>query len=127
MSQYKRPRNSPPLRDLGRRRRQTGELSMIEAARTLHDRGSCGNGRCCAARALRRTPGGKFVQDRIHASQFKSEAQLFHTGILDATANDTDFASETLQTLVQNHAFDAAGARVAPGGNSLKGMFGGWT
>jgi hypothetical protein len=63
--------------------------------------------------------------DRIHASQFKSEAQLFHTGILDATANDTDFSEETLQTLAQNHAFDSAGGRVSNGGNGVIGMFGG--
>jgi PilS N terminal len=116
MSQYKRPQNSPTLRDLGRRRRQTGELSMIEAAAVMAG---------AALLALGAYAGGKFVMDRIHASQFKSEAQLFHTGILDATANDTDFSGESLQTLSQNHAFDAAGSRVATGGNAVKGIFGG--
>jgi len=116
MSQYQRPINSPSLRDMGRRRRQTGELSMIEAAAVMAG---------AALLALGAYAGGKFVMDRIHASQFKSEAQLFHTGVLDATANDTDFSGESLQTLAQNHAFDAAGARVATGFNSVKGIFGG--
>jgi type IV pilin PilS-like protein len=116
MSQYQRPKNLPSLRDLGRRRRQTGELSMIEAAGVMAG---------AALIALAAYAGGKFVMDRIHASQFKTEAQLFHTGILDATENDTDFSAETLQTLAQNYAFDSAGARVAPGGTSVKGLFGG--
>jgi hypothetical protein len=116
MSQYKRPKHSLTLRELGRRRRQTGELSMIEAAAVMAG---------AALLALAAYAGGKFVMDRIHASQFKSEAQLFHTGILDATANDTDFSEETLQTLAQNHAFDSAGARVSNSGNGVIGMFGG--
>jgi hypothetical protein len=108
MSHFNRPKHSLTLRELGRRRRQTGELSMIEAAAVMAG---------AALLALAAYAGGKFVMDRIHASQFKSEAQLFHTGILDATANDTDFSEETLQTLAQNHAFDSAGGRVSNGGN----------
>jgi hypothetical protein len=116
MSHYKRPKHSLTLRELGRRRRQTGELSMIEAAAVMAG---------AALLSLAAYAGGKFVMDRIHASQFKSEAQLFHTGILDATANDTDFSEETLQTLAQNHAFDSAGGRVSTGGAGVIGMFGG--
>jgi hypothetical protein len=104
------------LLKLGRRRRQSGELSMIEGAAVMA---------AAALLALLAYAGGKFVMDRVHASQFKSEAQLFHTGILDATANDTDFSAETLKTLSQNHAFDSAGSRVASGGSGVTGMFGG--
>ncbi|WP_175772986.1 type 4 pilus major pilin [Paraburkholderia phenazinium] len=104
------------LRDLARRRRQTGELSMIEAAAVMAG---------AALLALLAYAGGHFVMDRIHASQFKNEAQLFHTGVLDATANDTDFSAETLTTLAQNHAFEAAGGRVATGNTGVTGLFGG--
>ncbi|SIO72878.1 PilS N terminal [Burkholderia sp. GAS332] len=104
------------LLQLGRRRRQSGELSMIEGAAVMA---------AAALLALLAYAGGKFVMDRVHASQFKSEAQLFHTGILDATANDTDFSNETLKTLSQNHAFDSAGSRVAAAGAGVTGMFGG--
>ncbi|WP_256702461.1 hypothetical protein [Burkholderia sp. SRS-W-2-2016] len=104
------------LRKIGRRRKQSGELSMIEGAAVMA---------AAALLALLAYAGGKFVMDRVHASQFKSEAQLFHTGILDASANDTDFSSETLKTLSQNHAFDSAGSRVASGGSGVTGMFGG--
>lgn len=106
----------PALRRRARFRHQTGELSMIEAAAVMAG---------AALLALAAYVGGKFVQDRIHASQFKSEAQLFHTGVLDATANDTDFSGETLATLAQNHAFDVAGARVAATNTSVMGLFGG--
>jgi hypothetical protein len=108
--------NKKALLSQGRRRRQSGELSMIEGAAVMA---------AAALLALLAYAGGKFVMDRVHASQFKSEAQLFHTGILDASANDTDFSTETLKSLAQNHAFDAAGSRVATGGTGVTGMFGG--
>src|SRR6516225_771813 len=63
--------------------------------------------------------------DRIHAHQFKSEAQLFRSGIQDATSNDIDFSAESLLTLAQNHAFDSAGSRVNTGAGTLTGIFGG--
>jgi PilS N terminal len=98
-----------------RRRRQSGELSMIEAGGVLA---------AAALLALAVTAGGKYVMDRVSASHFRSEAHLFHSGVLDATSSDTDFSGETLQTLIQNHAFDAAGARVV-GNSTLTAMFGG--
>ena len=116
MQNQKKEVKKATLLDLGRRRKQSGELSMIEGAAVMA---------AAALLALLAYAGGKFVMDRVHASQFKSEAQLIHTGILDATANDTDFSSETLQTLSQNHAFDSAGWRVASGGAGVTGMFGG--
>jgi hypothetical protein len=78
-----------------------------------------------AVLALAVYAGGKYVLNLIHASQFKSEAQMFHTGILNATQNDADFSAETLTVLSQNHAFDSAGSRVASDNSSVKGMFNG--
>jgi hypothetical protein len=101
---------------LARRRYQSGELSTIEAGGVLA---------AAALLALAVTVGQKYVMDRVRASHFKSEAHLFHTGILDATSSDTDFSGESLQTLIQNHAFDAAGARVLTGNNTVTGLFGG--
>jgi PilS N terminal len=107
--------NKKGLLQAARRRRQSGELSMIEAGAVLA---------AAALLALAVTEGGKFVYDRVSASHFESEAHLFHAGVLDATSSDTDFSTETLQTLILNHAFDAAGTRVVAN-SSLTGMFGG--
>ena len=104
------------LRQMARRRRQTGELSMIEAGAVLAG---------AALLGLLAVVGGHFVMDRIHASQFKSEANLFHSGVLDATSTDTDFSGETLATLIQNHAFDEAGSRVSATNGTLTALFGG--
>jgi hypothetical protein len=99
-----------------RRRRQSGELSMIEAAAVMAG---------AALLALVVYQGRGFVMDRIHAHQFKTEAQLFRSGIQDATSSDTDFSGETLLTLAQNHAFDSAGTRVNTSTGNLTGIFGG--
>jgi hypothetical protein len=96
--------------------RQSGELSMIEAGAVMAG---------AALLALAVYAGGKYVLDLIHSSQFKSEAQMFHTGVLNATQNDADFSSETLSVLAQNHAFDSAGSRVASDKSAVKGMFNG--
>src|ERR1700744_4917637 len=93
------------------RRKQKGELSMIEAGAVMAG---------AALLALAVYAGGKYVLDLIHSSQFKSEAQMFHTGILNATQNDADFSSETLTVLAQNHAFDSAGSRVASDKSAVK-------
>jgi hypothetical protein len=45
--------------------------------------------------------------------------------VLDATSTDTDFSSETLATLIQNHAFDEAGSRVSATNGTLTALFGG--
>nr|WP_238328091.1 type 4 pilus major pilin [Paraburkholderia mimosarum] len=50
---------------------------------------------------------------------------MFHTGIQNATQNDANFSGESLTSLAQNHAFDAAGARVASDYSTVQGMFGG--
>ncbi|SAL08009.1 hypothetical protein AWB81_08503 [Caballeronia arationis] len=104
------------LLKIARAKKQSGELSMIEAGAVMAG---------AALLALAVYAGGKYVLDLIHASQFKSEAQMFHTGILNATQNDADFSSETLTVLAQNHAFDSAGSRVASDKSSVKGMFNG--
>ena len=104
------------LCQMARRRRQTGELSMIEAGAVLAG---------AALLGLLAVVGGHFVMDRIHAMQFKSEANMFHSGVLDATSTDTDFSNETLATLVQNHAFDEAGSRVSSSSGTVTGLFGG--
>lgn len=101
---------------IGRRRKQSGELSMIESGAVMAG---------AALLALAAYAGGAYIYNLVRASSFKSEAQLFHSGVLNATTNDVDFSTETLQTLAQNHAFDAAGSRVATGGATVKGMFGG--
>ncbi|MBU6486212.1 MAG: hypothetical protein KGQ57_00115 [Burkholderiales bacterium] len=115
MTMNQRQRSKDHLLKMARRHRQSGELSMIEAGGVLA---------AAALLALSVTAGGKFIYDRVRASHFKSETHLFHSGVLDATANDTDFSAETLGTLVQNHAFDAAGSRVV-GNATVTGMFGG--
>ena len=110
-------KNKPVRKFAGKvasRHKQKGELSMIEAGAVMA--GS-------ALVALAVYAGGKYVLDLIHSSQFKSEAQMFHTGILNATQNDSDFSAETLQILAQNHAFDAAGSRLATDKSSVKGLF----
>ncbi|MEW6346260.1 MAG: type 4 pilus major pilin [Paraburkholderia sp.] len=104
------------LRRMARRRRQTGELSWIEGGGVLAG---------AALLALLAVAAGHFAMDRIHALQFRNEASMFHSGVLDATATDTDFANETLGTLAQNHAFDEAGSRVSTTNGTLTGMFGG--
>ncbi|GGD93977.1 hypothetical protein [Caballeronia grimmiae] len=101
---------------MARATKQSGELSMIEAGAVMAG---------AALLALAVYAGGKYVLDLIHSSQFKSEAQMFHTGILNATQNDADFSAETLTVLAQNHAFDSAGSRVASDKSSVKGMFNG--
>ncbi|MGF6812737.1 hypothetical protein OKW30_007954 [Paraburkholderia sp. Clong3] len=101
---------------MGRRRRQSGELSIIEGAAVMAG---------AALLALIVYEGRSFVMDRIHAHQFKSESQLFRSGIQDATASDTDFSAESLLTLAQNHAFDSAGSRVNKTSGTLTGIFGG--
>lgn len=101
---------------IGRRRRQSGELSLIEGAAVMAG---------AAVLALVVYQGRGFVMDRIHAHQFKSEAQLFSSGIQDATSSDTDFSTETQQTLAQNHAFDSAGSRVNTTSGTITGIFGG--
>jgi hypothetical protein len=110
-------KNKPVRKFAGKvasRHKQKGELSMIEAGAVMAG---------AALVALAVYAGGKYVLDLIHSSQFKSEAQMFHTGILNATQNDSDFSAETLQILAQNHAFDAAGSRLATDKSSVKGLF----
>lgn len=112
-------KNKPVRRFAGKvasRHKQKGELSMIEAGAVMAG---------AALVALAVYAGGKYVLDLIHSSQFKSEAQMFHTGILNATQNDSDFSAETLQILAQNHAFDAAGSRLATDKSAVKGLFNG--
>ncbi|MFL9912007.1 hypothetical protein [Paraburkholderia sp. RL17-337-BIB-A] len=98
----------------GRRRKQSGELSLIEAGAYMAG---------AALLAIAVIKGGAYVYTTIRSSQFTSEAQMFHTGILNATQNDADFSAETLTTLATNRAFDAAGPRLASDKSSLKGIF----
>ncbi|MEM5370955.1 type 4 pilus major pilin [Paraburkholderia azotifigens] len=102
------------LLKMGRRRKQSGELSLIEAGAYMAG---------AALLAIAVIKGGAYVYTLIKSSQFTSEAQMFHTGMLNATQNDADFSTETLTTLATNRAFDAAGARLASDKSSLKGIF----
>lgn len=104
------------IRRLARRRRQSGELSLVEAGAVLG---------AMALLALIIYLGVPFVRNMVQAAHFKSEATMFHTGIQNATQNDANFAGESLTSLAQNHAFDAAGARVAADYSAVQGMFGG--
>lgn len=99
---------------MGRRKKQSGELSLIEAGAYMAG---------AALLAIAVIKGGSYVYTLIKSQQFTSEAQMFHTGILNATQNDADFSSETLTTLATNRAFDAAGSRLASDKSSLKGIF----
>ena len=62
---------------IARAKKQSGELSMIEAGAVMAG---------AALLALAVYAGGKYVLDLIHSSQFKSEAQMFHTGDLERDA-----------------------------------------
>ncbi len=73
------------------RRRQKGELSLVEAAGVMA---------AAALIALVVYMGRGYVMDRIHAMQFKSEAQYFVSGIQDATAGEIDFSSVTMLSFV---------------------------
>ena len=102
------------LIQMGRRRKQSGELSLIEAGAYMAG---------AALLAIAVIKGGAYVYTLIKSQEFTSEAQMFHTGMLNATQNDADFSTETLTTLATNRAFDAAGARLAADKSSLKGIF----
>jgi hypothetical protein len=100
----------------GRRHRQAGELSMIEAGAVLA---------AAALLALAIYEGAPFVRNLVQAYHFKTEAGMFHTGVQNATQNDADFSSETLTSLAQNRAFDSAGSRVSSDFSTVQGLFGG--
>jgi hypothetical protein len=102
------------LIQMGRRRKQSGELSLIEAGAYMAG---------AALLAIAVIKGGAYVYTLIKSQEFTSEAQMFHTGMLNATQNDADFSTESLTTLATNRAFDAAGARLASDKSSLKGVF----
>lgn len=99
---------------LARRKRQSGELSLIEAGAYMAG---------AALLAIAVIKGGAYVYTNIRTSEFTSEAQMFHTGILNATQNDSDYSAETLQTLATNRAFDEAGTRLSSDKSTLKGIF----
>ncbi|MBN3776563.1 hypothetical protein G3O06_03155 [Burkholderia sp. Ac-20345] len=98
------------------RRKQKGELSLVEAAGVMA---------AAALIALVVYMGRGYVMDRIHAMQFKSEAQYFVSGIQDATASEIDFSGVTMLSLTQNRAFDTAGRRLNKTSGALTGIFGG--
>ncbi|KGD55110.1 hypothetical protein DP49_1156 [Burkholderia pseudomallei] len=98
------------------RRKQKGELSLVEAAGVMA---------AAALIALVVYMGRGYVMDRIHAMQFKSEAQYFVSGIQDATAGEIDFSGVTMLSLTQNRAFDTAGRRLNKTTGALTGIFGG--
>ncbi|TDA45586.1 type 4 pilus major pilin [Burkholderia pyrrocinia] len=98
------------------RRKQKGELSLVEAAGVMA---------AMALIALGIYMGRGFIMDRIHAMQFKSEAQYFRSGIQDATAGEIDFSGVTMLSLTMNRAFDTAGRRLSRTSGALTGIFGG--
>jgi len=96
-------------------KKQAGELSIPEAGAVLG---------AAALLALTVTVAVPYVRNMVQTSHFKSEAGLFHTGIQNATESDANFSTETLQSLAQGHAFDAAGSRVATDFSTVTGLFG---
>ncbi|AOJ10103.1 type 4 pilus major pilin [Burkholderia mayonis] len=98
------------------RHKQKGELSLVEAAGVMA---------AAALIALVVYMGRGYVMDRIHAMQFKSEAQYFRSGIQDATSGEIDFSGVTMLSLTQNRAFDTAGRRLNTTTGALTGIFGG--
>jgi hypothetical protein len=98
------------------KKKQKGELSLIEAGAVLG---------AMALLALGIYLGVPFVRNMVQARSFTSEATMFHTGIQAATVNDADFSGESLTSLAQNHAFDSAGARLSSDKSSVTGIFGG--
>ncbi|KWK06114.1 hypothetical protein BGV52_21145 [Burkholderia ubonensis] len=111
----KKPTSRPRFVGKGLRR-QKGELSLVEAAAVMA---------AAALITLVAYMGRGYIMDRVHAFQFKSEAQYFRSGIQDATSGDVDFASVTMLSLAQNHAFDSAGRRLNTTTGALTGLFGG--
>ena len=101
---------------IGRNRKQKGELSLIEAGAVLG---------VAALLALAVYGAVPYVRNFVQSLLFSSEVSHFHTGIQSATETDADFTAETLTSLAQNHAFDAAGTRVASDFSAVTGMFGG--
>ena len=61
---------------MGRRKKQSGELSLIEAGAYMAG---------AALLAIAVIKGGAYVYNLIKTQQFTSEAQMFHTGMLNAT------------------------------------------
>jgi hypothetical protein len=91
---------------VARNRTQKGELSLIEAGAVLG---------VAALLVLAVYVAVPYIRNFVQTLHFTSEVSHFHTGIQSATETDADFTSETLTTLAQNHAFDAAGPRVSAG------------
>lgn len=104
------------LRRAAAKKKQKGELSLIEAGAVLG---------AMALLALGLYLGVPFVRNMVQSHSFTSEATMFHTGIQAATVNDADFSGESLTSLAQNHAFDSAGARLSSDKSSVTGIFGG--
>jgi hypothetical protein len=100
---------------MSRLKKQAGELSLMEAGAVLG---------AAALLALAVYVAVPYVRNMVQTYHFKSEASLFHTGIQNATESDANFAAETLQSLAQGHAFDAAGARVSSDFATVSGLFG---
>ncbi|WP_316374756.1 type 4 pilus major pilin [Burkholderia anthina] len=98
------------------RRKQKGELSLVEAAGVMA---------AMALIVLGIYMGRGYIMDRIHAYQFKSEAQYFRSGIQEATAGEIDFSGVTMLSLTMNRAFDTAGRRLNRATGALTGLFGG--
>lgn len=101
---------------IGGKRKQKGELSMVEAGVVLG---------VAALLVLGVTVAGPYLRNFVQSLHFTSEVSHFHTGIQSATESDADFTGETMTTLAQNHAFDAAGSRVAQDFSAVTGIFGG--
>jgi hypothetical protein len=98
------------------RRRQKGELSLLEAGVWIAG---------AAITAIIAVKAGAFVLNAVRTNEFTSEVQSFKTGFVNATLNDTDFSSVTTQSMIANGAFDAVKSRISTDRTGVTGRWGG--
>jgi len=67
--------------------------------------------------------GGPFVRNHARSYQLNQEMAHFASGILSATASDSDFSTITTAAMVQNDAFQSAGSRVSLANGTVTGIW----
>jgi hypothetical protein len=98
------------------RRRQKGELSLLEAGVWIAG---------AAITAIIAVKAGAFVLNAVRTNEFTSEVQSFKTGLINATLNDADFSSITTTAMIANGAFDAVKSRISADRTTVTGRWGG--
>lgn len=67
--------------------------------------------------------GGPSVRNHARSYQLNGEMTHFASGILSATASDSDFSTITTAGMVQNNAFQSAGNRVSLANGTVTGLW----